>query len=86
MSSTDAELRERAIGCLSHINPFRSNANTRWTMLLREPANGNPIVYAVDRLCPGNLSQPDTLVKQLRKIAGYRGAEYDGRWTPAMMT
>lgn len=85
-AATDAELRERAMGCISHSDPFRNIANARWTMLLREPANGNPVVYAVDRLCPGDLSQPDTLVKRLREIAGYRGVEYDGRWTPAMMT
>lgn len=83
---TDVQLRERAMGCLSNISTSTYYKMSGWTMLLRESANGNPVVYAVDRLSPGNLAQPDSIVKRLVEIAGHRKVPYEGVWTPAMMS
>lgn len=58
-----------------------------WSLLAREVANGNPLVYAIDRLCPGKMGdRDDSIVRRLTEIAAIRRCPYDGIWTPEMET
>jgi len=82
---SDEKLRERAMGCICNISTSTYYKMAGWSLLLREPANGNPVIYAADRLSPGSLSKPDSIVKRLAEIAGHRKVQFDGVWTPAMM-
>jgi len=54
-------------------------------LLLHEPVNGNPVVYAIDRLSPGDMQNKDNLTKRMLEIAQIRNVEYIGVWTPDMM-
>lgn len=82
---SDIDLRARTAGCIANISSAAHHRMPAWSLLLREPANGNPAVYAVDRLAPGDLKHPDSLVKRLSEIASIRKVAYDGVWTPLMM-
>lgn len=63
---------------------FSSNREgAEWDILLREPANGNPVCFALDRICPGDIASPDQMTKRLIEIARYRGVEFSGVWTPS---
>jgi hypothetical protein len=76
------ELRERAGHCLLNT---RSSDLPGWVMLSREVANGNPVVYAMDRLCPGVLGdRDDPVTRRLTELAAYRKRSYQGIWTPEM--
>lgn len=77
------ELRERAGNCLLHI---RGSDLPGWVMLTREVCDGNPVVFALDRLCPGVLgNRDDALTRRLTEIAAYRKKLFNGVWTPAML-
>ena len=80
---TDYELR----GCVGHtLANIGCSTLPGWDMLTRVPANGNPVVFAVDRLCPGNLADcDDKLTQRLHRLAKSRGTVYGGVWTPEMM-
>lgn len=82
---SNQELRERAGYCLGNISSSCYYAKPGWSLLLHESANGNPVVFAVDRLAGGDIKDPDVITRRLVEIAGYRGVEYAGRWTPSMM-
>jgi hypothetical protein len=74
------ELRERAGYCLLNI---RNTDLPGWVMLSREVANGNPVVYAMDRLCPGRLGdKDDPVTKRITELSAYRKKTYTGVWTP----
>ena len=54
-----------------------------WKMLSKEAVNGNPVVFGIDRLCPGNVTDlDDRLVRRAQEVARYRGVKYSGVWTP----
>ena len=54
-----------------------------WDLLTAEAPNGNPVMFGIDRLCPGNLANPeDRLSVWLAAIAKTRDASYRGVWTP----
>jgi hypothetical protein len=56
-----------------------------WRQLTRDIGNGNMVVYAVDRLCPGRMGdRDDPIVRNLAELAACRGRPYDGIWTPVM--
>jgi hypothetical protein len=77
---SDYELRERAGHCLLNI---RDTDLPGWVMLTREVANGNPVLYAMDRLCPGVLGdRDDPVTRRLTEMAEYRKKPYTGVWTP----
>lgn len=69
--------------------PDRSDAEraepSALTMILHSPANGNPLVFAMDRICPGNVAHPDAMTQSLMRIAHTRGTRYDGIWTPDIL-
>jgi hypothetical protein len=76
------ELRERAGYCLMNV---RDTDLPGWVMLTRETANGNPVVYAMDRICPGIIGdRDDPVVKRLTELAAYRKKPYNGVWTQEM--
>lgn len=57
-----------------------------WRLLSNEPCNGNPVVYALDRLCPGSLADDtDWIARGIKEVANARGTPYTGVWTPAVL-
>jgi len=80
---SDYELRELAGQCLLRI---RDPGYPGWDMLTREVCNGNPVVYAADRICPGVVgNRDDHLTRRITEIAEYRKKPYSGVWTPEML-
>ncbi|MNR71858.1 hypothetical protein D3C71_25370 [compost metagenome] len=81
---SDRELRVRTGHTLRNIAHGTTPA---WALLTRVAANGNPVVMAVDRLCPGTLGdREDPLVRDVEEVARYRGTPFQGTWTPAVLT
>lgn len=57
-----------------------------WGMLRRAAVNGNPVVYAIDRLCPGQPGDPaDRLTRHIAEVARRRRRRYAGAWTPELI-
>lgn len=78
---SDYELRLRTGVTMANIGWRRIPG---WEMLSREPANGCPVVFAIDRLCPGRLDdKDDAIVQRLASVARSRGTEFAGTWTEA---
>lgn len=76
------ELRVRAGHTLKNISYSTASG---WRLLTRDIANGNAVVYALDRLCPGRMGdREDPIVRNLTELAACRGRPYAGVWTPAM--
>lgn len=74
------QLRVRAGHTLKNISYSTAPG---WRLLTRDIANGNAVVYAVDRLCPGRLGdREDPIVRNLTELAACRGRPYAGVWTP----
>ncbi|MDO9179085.1 MAG: hypothetical protein Q7U16_12340 [Agitococcus sp.] len=74
------DLRVRAGHCLQNI---AESTLPGWIMLAREACNGNPILYALDRLCPGNpLDADDVLTRRIAEVSRFREKAYDGVWSP----
>lgn len=79
---SDYELRVRAGHALKNIGYAVAPG---WRMLSRDIGNGNMVVYALDRLCPGRMGdRDDPIVRNLTELAACRGRPYDGIWTPAI--
>jgi len=77
---SDYQLRVRAGHTLKNISYSTAPG---WRLLTRDIANGNAVVYAVDRLCPGRMGdQEDPIVRNLTELAACRGRPYSGVWTP----
>lgn len=79
---SDYDLRVRAGHTLKNIS---YSTLPGWRQLSRDIGNGNLVVYAADRLCPGRMGdRDDPIVRNLTELAACRGRPYDGIWTPAM--
>lgn len=79
---SDYDLRVRAGYTLKNIG---YSTLPGWRQLTRDIGNGNMVVYAADRLCPGLMGDcDDPIVRNLTELAACRGRPYDGIWTPAM--
>ena len=77
------KLRLLAGTVLANVDDLRDAAGR---LLTREACNGNPVVYAIDRLCPGALGDPeDRLTRSIAEIAGLRDVAYAGTWTLEML-
>jgi len=77
---SDYDLRVRAGHTLKNIS---YSTVPGWRLLTRDIANGNAVVYAVDRLCPGRMGdREDPIVRNLTELAVCRGRPYAGVWTP----
>ncbi|MDO8416546.1 MAG: hypothetical protein Q7S87_10095 [Agitococcus sp.] len=80
---SDYELRLQAGYCLQNIGDSRLPG---WNLLTSEPANGNPVVFAIDRLCAGVLGdKEDVLVTRMTEIAHHRNVHYTGVWAPSIL-
>lgn len=76
----------RALAGLYLRNVCRYEGGFAWAMLTNEPCNGNPTVFALDRLCPGSVDDAnDAIARGIKEIASVRGTPYSGVWTPAVM-
>jgi hypothetical protein len=79
---SDYNLRLRAGYTLRNI---AYSTRPGWRELSRDIGNGNMVIYAVDRLCPGRLDdRDDPIVRNLSELAACRERPYSGVWTPAM--
>ncbi|MGX9221873.1 hypothetical protein ACWV27_26270 (plasmid) [Massilia varians] len=79
---SDYDLRLRAGYTLRNI---AYSTQPGWRELSRDIGNGNMVIYAVDRLCPGRLDdRDDPIVRNLVELAACRERPYNGVWTPAM--
>lgn len=79
---SDYDLRLRAGYTLKNIG---YSTLPGWRQLTRDIGNGNMVVYAADRLCPGRMGdRDDPIVRNLTELAACRGRPYDGIWTPVM--
>jgi hypothetical protein len=64
----------------------RYETGTAWNILTNEACNGNPLVFAVDRLCPGDLEdKEDWITRGIKEVAHHRGVAYEGVWMPEML-
>ena len=63
---------------------FNSSTNAiRNSILSREVANGNPVVFALDRVAVPE--QGDPIAVRLREIAHVRSVPFAGTWSPEFM-
>lgn len=82
---SNEKLRDRSFRCIQNISESTYWKKSGWYLLLNDPLNGNPVVYAIDRLSPGDMENKDALTKRMLEIARIRKVEYLGVWTPEMM-
>ena len=67
------------------IKNIACSARPGWRTLTRDMGNGNGVVYAIDRLCPGRMGdREDPVVRSLTELSLCRGRPYAGIWTPAL--
>lgn len=79
---SDYDLRVRAGYTLKNIG---YSTLPGWRQLTRDIGNGNMVLYAVDRLCPGRMGdRDDPIVRNLTELASCRRRPYDGAWTPEL--
>ncbi|WP_455233238.1 hypothetical protein [Geopseudomonas aromaticivorans] len=78
--ASNEDLRFRAGLCLAN----NGTVTLRNSLLSYSVVNGNPVVYALDRIAaPG---PDDPVAKRIWEVAKYRGVDCpDGRWSPAML-
>lgn len=77
---SDYELRVHAGHCLKNIG---YSTLPGWNMLTRDVCHGNPVLYAVDRLCPGAAGdKEDPSCRLLAEVAAARKKSFSGVWTP----
>lgn len=78
------ELRYRLGNTLSCLSP--TYHSFVMSMLSGEPCNGNPLVYAIDRLQPGDVNDKNDRIAFLTaEVAHSRGTPYNGVWTPEIL-
>lgn len=89
-STSLKNLRNRLASTLANTErPAHSRRRelSAWFLVTREPCNGNPLAIAMDRLCPGSLTdRDDRMTRAIAEVARSRGCVYDGVWTPSLMT
>lgn len=82
---TATELR-RHVGVIMYNQSVVPNSFV-FSLLNREWANGNPLVFAIDRICAGDLQDRDDLItNRIAEIASYRKRPYSGVWTPEVLS
>ena len=80
----DEILRVWAGACIQNATAQRPEAGAGWRLLTREPANGNPLLIALDRVFPPDRYSEDYGARMVREAAGYRGFEDATAWRPEM--
>lgn len=81
---SNQSFRHMAGQCLMNLSRYSNG--WAWALLTNEACNGNPVVMALDRICPGDLADPgDIITCRIKEIARIRGTAYTGVWTPAVL-
>lgn len=62
----------------------QENSLHPWQLLARRPANGNPIVFALDRVAPATPAEEttDPILRGILELNGRRGYPGHSRWLP----
>lgn len=82
---SDAGLRRAAHAYWANTSrPFGRSGGDPLDLLLAEPANGNPIAFALDRIAPPSADRGDGFGRRLAEINGHRGLGPVPRWTPEL--
>jgi hypothetical protein len=87
---TDVELREWLGLSLKHMGMIREAWNDKdalpnpWLILTYSIPNGNPVLFAMDRICPPTLESQDWGAKHVREIARHRGFGDVSEWSPML--
>ncbi len=55
-----------------------------WSLLQREPANGNPLAIGLDRIAPPTEDPSDQLARRIAEVSQTRGFPRQTAWSPAM--
>jgi hypothetical protein len=55
-----------------------------WSLLQREPANGNPLAIGLDRVAPPTEDRNDQLALRIAEVSQTRGFPRQTAWSPAM--
>jgi hypothetical protein len=55
-----------------------------WSLLQREPANGNPLAIGLDRVAPPTEDPSDQLARRIAEVSQTRGFDRQTAWSPAM--
>jgi hypothetical protein len=55
-----------------------------WSLLQREPANGNPLAIGLDRVLPPTEDPHDQLARRIAEISQTRGFARQTAWSPGM--
>lgn len=77
---SDYDLRIRAGYTLANISHCSLPG---WDMLSREVTHGNPVVFAIDRICPERVGDSaDPIVCRFTEIARVRNCPFFGVWKP----
>lgn len=87
---TDIELRQWLGLSLKHMGMLREawldkdRMVNPWLMLTHSIPNGNPVLFAMDRICPPTMDSDDWGARHVREIARNRGFEGISAWSPMM--
>lgn len=65
----------------AHDDPQRANP---WQVLTRECQNGNPVVFALDRVSPPLAKSDDLPARLLREVSWNRGFDPVSAWSPGL--
>lgn len=55
-----------------------------WLMLTRSPQQGNPVLFALDRVCVPDMDSTDHGARLVREISRVRGFEVTSAWHPGL--
>jgi hypothetical protein len=55
-----------------------------WSLLQREPCNGNPLAIGLDRVAPPTEDPNDGLARRIAEVSQTRGFPRQTAWSPAM--
>lgn len=87
---SDKELRDWVGLSLKHMGMIREawlerddRANP-WLMLTHSLPNGNPVAFAMDRVCPPTLESRDWSAVHVREVARHRGFDGVSAWSPML--
>ena len=75
-------LRSQLGSAVAHAS--RNRTGVEWSLLTGEGCNGNPVLFAMDRLCPADLNDPDDMAAlSISSIQQVRGVPVTGMWVPS---
>lgn len=82
------ELREWLGNCLNWAPLIREAHDAAgadpWLMLARSPQQGNPVLFALDRICAPDMDSKDRGARLVREISRVRGFEETSAWHPGL--